>query len=167
MFRLFILLLVTFLTSTSSVYAYAVLGTGTAQISERHTLFLITYGFGHDTYSFSLPTTAVRGSKPSPNVLSYSIRTPEGLTVKDGRAVAGIWSTAPKQEQQFKTTTGTSTTFTLAVLYEKAATSSRANTLTVDHLPFVIGNTPGALATHELRAYTVSASGTKALNTQE
>lgn len=168
MHRFFIFTAVLFVGLTAApVEAYTVSQTASVRIDDRHTAYLITYNFGHEKYDFSLPALAQREERTNLNALGYSLRTPEGLTVKDGLALASIWSNTKRLDHQYIAPVGTSTEFTLIVLHQKAASSSRANTLTVDALPFLIGSTPSALAANELKAYTVSASGTPALPTEE
>jgi len=151
--------------------AYTVVNSRAVAVNDTYTFYLITYAFGHESRQFALPRTATRDSSPLATDLEYSLRTPEGLTVKDGLAAGMIWSSAATSGDQFLTPAGTSTRFTLAVLHAKSGTSSRANTLTVDALPFSLGNRTGtsttALAPHELAPYTVSATGTTAIDRTE
>lgn len=166
MYRLFLFILLVLIGSPNITAAYEVTNRAALRIDERHTLYLISYAFGHEKYGFKLPSEANRGAKQD-NVLGYELQTPEGLTVRDGLAVSHIYSNTPKSGTEFITPTGTSTAFTLVVLHQKASSTSRANTLTVTSLPFKIGTQTSKLMPHELKSYTVSAAGTPAVDTAE
>ncbi len=148
-------------------FAYTVTNKQAVRINDTYKLYLISYAFGHKSRTFMMPAVASRGETVDETDLEYTLKTPEGLTVKDGVSAATIWTKAAKQGDHYTTAVGTSTSFTLAVLHAKSATSSRANTLSVEALPFTIGTTKSSLAKHELAPYTVSATGTAPLNTND
>ncbi len=148
-------------------FAYTVTNKQAVRINDTYTLYLISYAFGHKSQTFMLPSVASRGETADETDLEYTLKTPEGLTVKDGVSAAMIWTKAAKEDGRYTTAVGTSTSFTLAVLHAKSATSSRANTLNVETLPFTIGSTKSSLAKHELAPYSVSATGTAPLNTDD
>ncbi len=167
-FSLFLLMCTLVLVSSPSVsHAYTVTNKQAVRINDTYTLYLISYAFGHKSRTFMMPAVASRGETVDETDLEYTLKTPEGLTVKDGVSAATIWTKAAKQGDHYTTAVGTSTSFTLAVLHAKSATSSRANTLSVEALPFTIGTTKSSLAKHELAPYTVSATGTAPLNTND
>ncbi len=147
--------------SFNNVEAYNVTKTASFRINDIYTLYLISYAFGHEKYDFSLPAIAERSSASSSfNNLNYSLKTPEGLTVKDGQTASLIIGDVKKLGDRYIAPVGTSTEFTLAVLHEKSSSSSRANTLVVDSLSFLIGDNASKLQKHELIKYQVSATGT-------
>ena len=138
-------------------------------IDDRHTLYLITFSMKHDRYALSIPTQLTRTINRSitPDQITFATETPEGLTSNDGIAIGTVFSTAQKTTSGFTTTPGKETSVTLAVLHQKAATSSRTNTVAIRHLPFLINNQSGTttsmLARHELKQFVVSATGTAPL----
>jgi hypothetical protein len=95
MYRLFLFILLVSIGSPNITAAYEVTNRAALRIDERHTLYLISYAFGHEKYGFKLPSEANRGAKQD-NVLGYELQTPEGLTVRDGLAVSHIYSNTPK-----------------------------------------------------------------------
>ncbi len=138
--------------------ASAAVTKGVYRIDDRHSLYVIPFSLSHKTYTVVAPTKALRDTAAS-NTLTYTIKTAEGLRVKDGRSVAHIGTTADKGQS------------VLYVLYEKSASSSRANTLSVTALPFDLvsaaGTTTTSLRAHELRTFNVSDSRIKALEDLE
>jgi hypothetical protein len=117
------------------------------EISDRLSLYVIPITISHDRYVVTLPQTAVRDTLSSTS-LTYRLETPEGLRVKDGRAIGKIALADTKGQA------------VLYVLYEKVASSSRANTLAITGLPFTLttpsGTTSTLLQAHELRDFKVS-----------
>lgn len=117
------------------------------RINETISLYVLPFTLTHDRYTVIAPTTALRDTTSSSS-LTYTMKTPEGLRVKDGKSVAHLTR---------NNKTGASV---LYVLYAKAASTSRANTLSLTAFPFSLvtptGTTTTQFAPHELRQFTVS-----------
>jgi hypothetical protein len=117
------------------------------RINDTTNLYVLPFTLTHDRYTVVAPTTAQRDTTGS-TTLTYTLKTPEGLRVKDGRSVAALTR---------NNVTGASV---LYVLYEKSSSSSRANTLSVTAFPFSLvsgkGTSTTQFAPHELRQFTLS-----------
>jgi hypothetical protein len=124
------------------------------RINDTYSLYVLPFTLSHDRYNVVAPAQALRDTTGS-TTLTYTMKTPEGLRVKDGRSVASLTR---------NNVTGESV---LYVLYEKSATTSRVNTLAVTALPFALvsntGTTTTELREHELRPFTLSDDNVKAL----
>jgi hypothetical protein len=117
------------------------------RINDTTSLYVIPFTLEHDRYTVIMPATALRDTKGTSS-LTYTLKTPEGLRVKDGRSVAAL----TRNEATGKSV--------LYVLYAKATTSSRVNTVSLTAFPFSLvtptGTTTTQFAPHELRQFTLS-----------
>ncbi len=138
------------------------------KIDDRHTLYLITFNLAHDRYTLTIPDTMSRTKNRTVTTdITYATQNPEGLTTSDGLTVGMIFGSTTKIANGYQTSPGMTTSFTLAVLHQKATSSSRTNTVAVRHFPFAIksptGTSMSMLSQAELKKFITSATGTPAL----
>lgn len=140
------LIIATFVILPTLTFASALTKT-VYRINDTTSLYVLPFTLSHDRYTIIAPATALRDTT-STSSLTYTLKTPERLRVKDGQSVAHLTR---------NNKTGVSV---LYVLYTKAASTSRANTLSLTAFPFSLvtpnGTTTTQFAPHELRQFTVS-----------
>jgi hypothetical protein len=124
-------------------------------LDDRHTIYLTSFTISHDRYGVTVPTTTKRSSTKADNTITYVLQTPEGLRSSDGVTTGLVFANQTSADQKKPQ----ATTYTVVVLHQKSASSSRVNTLTLTHVPFTLKTNTGtvttALAPHELAKLTV------------
>ncbi len=153
------------ITNASLVSANTLLASQVIPLSDQHTLYVLTFTIHEEKSPLIIPSTITRqsGTASTTGDILYSLRTPEGLRVKSGLTAAMIIqdATASTSVTGF-TVANHPTTFSLLVLHQQPGSTSRANTLQVDQLPFYLTSPNGLqrleFTPQELRKLTVSAT---------
>lgn len=103
-------------------------------------LFTITYHFGAMDRDFYLPVTALRDTLGSTNKnLGFTIPDSSGTTTTIGTTTALVLSHAEIKDGRYFVPAGTSTNFTLAVVWHRPShTSAVSYRLLVTSLPFTM-----------------------------
>ncbi len=139
---------------------------GAYQLDPLNTLYILQFSLGHSRYETILPSKTLRSSQQKDNVVSYVLKTAEGLRTNEGLAASVLLSSNPGSNA-FQTKPDQKHTYTLLVLHQKSTSTSRTNTMAITGLPFSLidngSTTTTRLTPNELKRLQVSDSNIKPL----
>jgi hypothetical protein len=121
--------------------AYTTTSQTALRLSDDMLMFLVTYQFGHEDFSYRMPVAAKRGGEGG-EVLGYDILTGGKLRTNVGETVGVVLSDASMKNGKYEVAEGEAKEFTLVTfltLPKDRTASSTDFALAVSSLPFELG----------------------------
>ncbi len=146
--------------------AYTTTSQTALRLSDTKLLFLVTYQFGHEDFSYRMPIRAKR-SEGAENAVTYDILKDGKLRTLEGESMGIILSDAVVEEGKYLIEKDQSETFTLLAVLDlpkERPASSTDYALQISALPFQLNKTDEWQQNHlhesELEAYRTAVIGT-------
>ena len=164
--KLWVLVFVLAIVIPQTGEAYTATKQTSVRLSDNVLMFLLTYEFGHDSFSYKMPVVAKRNTS-SPDVMSYDILKDGKLRTDIGQSVGLVLSNAKIEGGKYVVPQGEAKEFTLVTFLTLPADRSASSTdyaLAVSNLPFELGKngtyTKNHLNESELTNYRTPVIGT-------
>jgi hypothetical protein len=152
----------------SHAQAYETTRQTAVRLSDDVLMYLVTYSFGHEDFSYRMPVLAKRDAE-STNALSYTVLSNGKLRTSVGDTVGIVIADAPIEAGKYVVEAGEAKEFTLVTfltLPKERSASSTNFSLTVTALPFELG-TEGKYQQNRLSESELAKYQTAVISTNE